>query len=218
MIKNVSEIQDMLLKQGEKENNPIFKGSYMMTSPGSSPQKLAELKNIFPNLPDSYIKFLGIYNFCGVNLGNFSLYPYSYNDPDIVSDFINAQEDSFFPKEFMIKHHLYQIGSLDCDIIAVTEGTNTKFKKGEILYIEEGDPLNPTDSQILKFAQDFEQFLLAAGNLHQLSTENQEDMDNMDEEELEEKLKEQFFVRLNNLNMSAEYQETWKKVIWGFPV
>jgi hypothetical protein len=121
----------------------------------------------------------------------------------MVEGIIQAQEDPFFPKAFMKKHQMYQVGSYNTDQICITKDTS-QFREGEILFVEEGDDIyNPQDSQIHRLAKDFEQFLIIAGNLaqtHQKMDEN---------EKILEEQKEIFIKILKELHINEAYQKAW---------
>jgi hypothetical protein len=207
MINSISALQSRLLSNADLMDNPIFKSSYSMTSPGCSGNRLILLKKKIPNIPKSYTDVLSKYSLKGIEIDGFSLSPYRFDNIDTVEGLIDAYEDPFFPKEFMEKHRLYQIGSYNTDILCVTAGTDW-FKEGEILYIDEGyDIYNPEDSQIRKIARDFEQFLIVAGNLEEIHTEMGGD------ESLYESKRQEFIDRLNKLGVDEEYHNAW---LWVF--
>jgi len=207
MIKNVKKVQLMLINKGVLIENPIFKSSYMMTSPGCSLERILFLKEKLPRLPQSYINIIESYSINGIEIGGLDLSPYGIGNVDIVAALLNAYEDPFFPKEFMQKHKMYQIGSYNTDILCVTEGTEN-FEEGEILYVDEGyDIYNPEDSQIRRIAKDFEQFLIVAGNLEEVHTE----MSNNDS--LYEQKKAEFFRRLEILEVDEKYHSAWLNVL-----
>jgi hypothetical protein len=207
MISNLRELQVMLLNKASLENNTSFKRRYLMVTPGSTTERLQLLYEVMINMPLSYTNIISNYSVNGVAIDGFSLSPYSYKNKDTVEGLLEAYEDPFFPKEFMEKHRMYQIGSYNTDILCVTAGTD-QFKEGEILYIEEGyDIYNPEDSQIRKIAKDFEQFLIVAGNLEEIHTEMGGD------ESLYEQKRQEFIDRFNKLGVSEEYHKAW---LWVF--
>lgn len=203
MISSIFEVQSMRLSKGSLEDDPIFKPYYMMTSPGCSVERISYLIKHFPRLPQTYIDILSSYSINTVEVDGFNLSPYFNSTPDTVGDFFEAYEDPFFPKEFMQKHKMYQIGSYNTDILCVTEGTE-QFSEGEILYIDEGyDIYNPEDEQIHPLAKDFEQFLIIAGNLEELHTQMQGD------DSLYDIIKTEFLDRLNQLGVDKKYHKMW---------
>lgn len=203
MINSVLELQSIFLSKGALESDPIFRRPYMMDSPGCSEEKINILLEKIPELPKSYLGLVSLYSLNGVIVDNFELSPQSFRNKDIVEGLIQAYEDPFFPKEFMEKHKMYQIGSYNIAKLCVTSGSS-QFKEGEILFIEEGyDINNPQNSQIHRLAKDFEQFLIVAGNLDQIHSDNNEDNSNWEEKKAE------FIERLKILGVSEEYHPTW---------
>lgn len=206
MISSLREVQIMLMNLSKKFENPAFKKRFLMTSPGCSINRISLLKDKLPGIPKSYIKIITDYYINGIEVHGFDISPYFNNTPDIVADLLEAYEDPFFPKEFMQKHKMYQIGSYNTDILCVTEGTD-QFSEGEILYIDEGyDIYNPEDSQIRPIAKDFEQFLIVAGNLDEIHTQMQGD-----DSVYDQKCKE-FFDRLKLLGVDEKYSRAWLNV------
>ena len=179
----------------------------MMTMPGCDQISINYLKQKISNIPDSYTNILRLINVYGVSIGLFNISSYCSRNTDIVDSLLVSNiEDPFFPKEFMEKHNMFQIGSYNTDQLCVTAGT-AHFKEGEILFVEEGyDIYNPQDSQIHRLAKDFEQFLIVAGNLSQIHGEIHKDNSNLEEK------KSEFIERLQTLGVSKEYHQAWLSV------
>ncbi|WP_010299802.1 hypothetical protein [Candidatus Odyssella thessalonicensis] len=206
MINSIDEVQQMCLLKASLENDPLFKRSYMMLSPGSPTEKLQDLMQMLPQIPESYTDIIKLYSINGLEIAGFNVSPYFNTNPDVVEDLIEAYEDPFFPKEFMQKHKMYQIGSWNTDILCITEGTD-QFGEGEILYVEEGyDIYNPEDSQIHPLAKDFEQFLIVAGNIEQLHEEMQ------GEDSLYPVKEQEFLDCLARLEVDKKYYPAWLNV------
>lgn len=175
----------------------------MMISPGLNENEIKELKVLGSELPVSYINAASKFNLNGIIIGYFLVSPFSYNPKGIVESLKEANGDPFFPKEFMEKHRMYQVGSYNTDLICVTSGTD-QFENGEILFVDEGfDIYNPEDSQIHPLAKDFEQFLIIAGNLNQVQREVEEDNSN------HEAKKQEFLERLQKLGFTEKYHNMW---------
>lgn len=177
-----------------------------MNSPGIMKESIDLITREIGTLPVSYLSFLENYNLNGVDIGYFGLSPLSYNPGGIITNLKEANHDPFFPKEFMEKHRMYQIGSYNTDLVCVTAGTG-QFKEGEILFVEEGyDIYNPQDDQIYPLAKDFEQFLIVAGNLNEIHREIKEDNSNWEEK------KNEFIERLRLLGVDENYHKAWLNV------
>jgi len=203
MISTISEIQDIFHIKAKNEDDPIFKRPYLLLSPGYSKTKIEKIKEILIDFPLSYLQILECYKINGVIISNFELSPYSFDDEDAIDGILKSYNDPFFPKEFMEKHKIYQIGSYNTNLICIAAGTY-QFKEGEILFIEEGhDIYHPKDSQIHPIAKDFEQFIIIAGNMDQIQREINEDESNYEEK------KDDFIERLRILNVDEMYQKFW---------
>lgn len=203
MINNVEELRLHLLEKADLFEDIVFKKRFIMDKPGCSKERIIFLKNKISNIPRCYLHIINSHNINGIDVGGFNISPYGNGNKDTVEGLLEAYEDPFFPKEFMQKHKMYQIGFYNTDILCVTEGTE-KFSEGEILYIDEGyDIYNPEDEQIHPLAKDFEQFLIIAGNLDELHTEKQGDDDLYDD------MKVEFLKRLEELGVDKKYHQMW---------
>jgi hypothetical protein len=204
MIKNIQDLQKFVLKDAEDYDDPIFKNCHVMHSPGCSDREIKTLQAYIPHLPTSYLEIINRYDINGTYLGYFSISPSSSRKTNLIDKLIDANlEDPFFPKDFMTRYNMYQIGSNNTDLICVTSGTK-EFKEGEVLYVEEGqDIYAPQENQIHKLAKDFEQFLIVAGNLNQVYREISEDESNYDQK------RQEFLDRLKILGVHEEYWNTW---------
>lgn len=201
MINNMSELIEEM-KNSEKEffSSEIHRKAFQIYMPGISREGEDKLKAYIGDLPESYLDVAKKYNLLGVCVGMFSLCPRERFETleDSITDALN---DSFFPKEFMEKYKMYQVGSYNTDLICVTLGTE-HFANGEVLFVEEGfDIYNPQDSQVLPLAKDFEQFIIVAANLN--SGEINEDYSNYEEK------KQEFLERLKKLEIDKKYHEIW---------
>lgn len=207
MITTLDQVQSLFLKQSDKEKDSIFKRHYLMVDSSINEIDLHKLKEKNIKLPKSYLKILLRYKVNGISIEDISLSPYSWKNNNIIEDLFEAYEDSFYPREFMDKHNMHQIGSYEADTLCVTNGTNY-YKEGEILLIlYNGDIYNPQDNQIKKLAKNFEQFLIMLGNLNQICTETSENYFNKEES------RQEFFDRLKILNVDFEYYDGWDYVL-----
>jgi len=211
MINNIKELQDYIIEQGRrfysKFSDPLHKDTFDISSSGCTRERINLLKEKIPNIPESYIKCLEKLNLNGVSVGWFQVSPSGKKNPiDTVDSILKAYEEPFFPQEFLNKHHMYEVGFNDTDFVYVTAGTD-RFKNGEILYVEEGDPFEPEDSQIHPLAENFEQFLILAGNANQLAREIKDDESNRKEKE------EEFIKCMEILKVPQKYHKIWLRMI-----
>lgn len=203
MIQDLNEVQKYCLNLADKESDIIFKRQFLMLKPGVSNDSIEKLRrnNIF--IHQGYLDIIKEYQLNGVILFCFEFSPSSFRDDNTVEGIITSLTNPFFPKDFMEKHRMYQIGSYNTDLICITSGTD-QFHDGEILFVEEGkDIYNPQDSQIHPLAKDFEEFLLVVANADELMGEILQDDSNYKGK------KEEFFNRMNLLNVDKKYQTFW---------
>lgn len=206
MINNINELINFQTSEFNNLGKKEFHKDLLIYTPGCSEDMINKLYMHIPSIPISYTKMIKGIDINGTILGIFSISPISGRNKSIIEKLIITYEDPFFPKEFMQKHKMYQIGSYNTDILCVTEGTD-QFHEGEILYIDEGyDIYNPEDDQIHPIAKDFEQFLIVAGNLDQIHTEMQGD------DALYEPKKAEFLGRLRALGVDEKYDSAWLNV------
>ncbi|MBP9829546.1 MAG: hypothetical protein KBD04_05895 [Proteobacteria bacterium] len=190
------------MKDLEKKflNSEMHRKIFQIYLPGLSKEREDRLKLNIVDLPESYLDVARRYNLLNVSVGMFSLWP-GGRFKTLEDSVIDALNDSFFPKEFMEKHRMYQVGSYNTDLICVTVGTD-QFANGEVLFVDEGfDIYNPEDSQVHHLAKDFEQFILVAANLGR-------DGVNADSKEFPAK-KQEFLDRLKRLGVDEKYRDIW---------
>ncbi|MBP9829543.1 MAG: hypothetical protein KBD04_05880 [Proteobacteria bacterium] len=203
MISSLEELSTNTQKEFELLGSKSHFKDILLEKPGITESEYFSIQNKFLDIPISYISVLKQYNLNGVNVGGFNVSPFSYNPDGILANLKEANDDTFFPKEFMEKHKMYQVGSCNTDLICITAGTK-QFSNGEVLLVEEGyDIYNPKDSQIHLLAKDFEQFLIIAGNFGQVRSELSKDESNYAEK------KEEFLDRLKRLKVDKKYCSAW---------
>lgn len=203
MIFSLEELSANTQKEFELLGSKSHFKDILLEKPGVTETEYFNIQNKFSDIPISYMNVLKQYNLNGVNIGGFNVSPFSYNPDGILASLKEANDETFFPKEFMEKHKMYQVGSCNTDLICITAGTE-QFSNGEVLLVEEGyDIYNPKDSQIHLLAKDFEQFLIIAGNFGQVRSELSKDESNYAEK------KEEFLDRLKRLKVDKKYYSAW---------
>jgi len=206
MIRNLKDLSYYLKNLESAFEDPIHKASFKIYAPGITKKEEKLLRTNLKNIPETYLEIVRRYNLLGVSVGYFDCSPGDLYK-NLVESLIDANcHDTFFPKEFMEKHRMYQIGSGNTDLVCVTAGTD-QFKEGEILLVEEGyDIYNPQDDQIHPLAKDFEQFLIVAGNFDEIHCATIEDNSNWEEK------KNEFIERLRLLGVDENYHKAWINV------
>lgn len=203
MINNLHQLSHFVTNDLRETDDLIFQRPCMMHMPGADQREIDILQKKLPELPSSYLQVIKKYNLNGITIGYFCVSPFSYKPEGISFSLIKAHDDPFFPKAFLERHKLYQVGSYNTDLVYVTTGTD-QFANGEVLFVDEGfDIYNPQDSQVHPLAKDFEQFLIIAGNLNQVQREIHEDESNYEEK------KQEFLDRLKHLGINEKYHDIW---------
>ena len=201
MIKNMAELIDEM-KDSEEEflSSEAHRKGFQIYLPGISKESEKNLKLHIDDLPESYLEVARKYNLLRVSIGMFSLYPRERCET-LDESIIDSLNDPFFPKEFMEKYKMFQVGFYNTDLVCVTAGTE-QFANGEVLFVEEGfDIYNPQDSQVLPLAKDFEQFILVAANVGR---------DGVSADSLDFPAKQQEFLeRLKKLRVDEKYHDVW---------
>ncbi len=204
MIESLEELQKYVLEGADDFDDLIFKRSYMMTSPGCCEEEIEELKAALPGIPDSYTKLVEAINLNGIDVGYFEVCPASFNPEGMVANFIEGNKGEVLFWEYMQQYHLYSVATIDGYGIFVATASSP-YKEGEIIIIDVdiyADKDNP-EQWIHRLAQDFEQFLLIAGNLNQIKRQIKEDDSNYEEK------KQEFLDCLKKLGVSEAYHQVW---------
>jgi hypothetical protein len=201
MIQTINELQEYILKDADDFDE------LMMTSPGCSKERIRDLKATLPGIPDSYTKWVEALNLNGISIGYFEVSPCSFHSEDMVANVIQGNEDGIMFWDQMRQYHLYSIATTD-DYGIFVATSSSSYREGEIIiidediYAEEDTP----EKYIHKLAKNFEQFLIAAGNLNQIHQEINDDNSNWEEKKAE------FIGRLKTLGVSEEYHPAWLSV------
>ena len=201
MINTIEELQKYILKDSDDFDE------LMMTSPGCSKEEIIILKRALPGIPDSYTKWVEAVNLNGISIGYFGVSPRSFNSENMVANLIQGNEDGVMFWEQMRYYHLYSIATIDGYGIFVATASSP-YEEGEIIIIDEGiysGKDNP-ERYLYRIAKDFEQFLIAAGNLNQIHRSIRDDNSNWEEK------KSEFIERLKILGVSEEYHPAWLSV------
>lgn len=206
MIYTFKELQDYQLEIGNFIGD--LEGSVLASINLDKEEVRYKLTKANINMPESYLDIITKYNVAGVSVGYFELSPTS-GEKDIIKDLIttNADEDVYFPVEFMRRNKMYYIASASFDAEVICIGAKgSKWGEGEILLLDFHRTMyNPQDEEIHPIAKNFEQFLIAAGNLNLIHCLISDDLEN------EKKHIEEFCNTLKKLGMEDRYIEVWER-------
>ena len=203
MIKDIDDLENYQLRLFNRLKNKDSNTELLIKKFNICKKDIYKFKVHKINLPSSYLNVVENLDINGKIIDYFSISPSAKLQDNFVDKIIKNYEDPFFPKEFMNKHNMYQIGSYNTDLVCITNETD-QYQEGEILFVLEGhDIYNPQDDQIKRLAKDYEQFLILAGNLNQVGMEIKEDDSNYEEK------RQEFLERLKILNVDPKYHDTW---------
>jgi len=208
VIKNLKELLDYMEKDAQQFEDPKIRDTFQIKAQGSESEKIIQLEHVLGKIPPKYRALLENYNFLNVSIGYFSLAPLDYKQ-DFINDLMFANlEEPFLSKDLLQKKNLLWVGSNNDYTVYVSKGYE-EFKEDEIILIDEeiiGNEDNPRPEDIRPIAKDFEQFLIAAGNLNEIHREIKEDNSNWEEK------KNEFIERLKILGVAEKYHKTWLSV------
>lgn len=207
MIRNLEDLKEKMQLEAIDFDEDVYKKSFLIVPSRINNDKMKLLQEKLPNLPTSYSKLLHNYNFFEVEVGYFSLSPLTHDLDNIVDSLIKAQtkQDSFLPRSLLDRYDLYWVGTNNNDTIYVA-GKNSKFLEGEVIAIHEfilNAEEKDCEQYILRLAQDFEQFLIIAGNLNEIyrTMENTQDRE------------EELFKCLKLLQVDRKYYDSWAEYL-----
>ena len=208
MIKNLKQLLDYMEKDAQQFEDPKIRDTFQIKPQGSESEKIIQLEHILGKIPPKYRTLLENYNFLNVSIGYFSLAPLDYKQ-DFIDDLMFANlEEPFLSKDLLQKENLLWVGSNNDYTVYVSKGSK-KFKEDEVIRIDEeiiGNEDSHRPEDIRPIAKDFEQFLIAAGNLNEIHREIKEDNSNREEKNNE------FIERLRILGVDEKYHKAWLSV------
>ncbi|WP_027709949.1 hypothetical protein [Zooshikella ganghwensis] len=201
MITNLDELVSFLENIAAKF--PIIASEIKLCSPGYSDEILVKLRQKAPYLPDSYFDVIKKVKIAGISIGQLNLWPVPYGKKDFVTSIIEANTSSDNPfLDFYRDKNLVEVARLEANIICLSSKSSKTSGYAYLVDISSGPNL------ILKMlANSFEQLLIIAGNLYDisLSYENNEEV-GMNE----------FKTRLAQLGVDSNTSATWQELLEEF--
>jgi hypothetical protein len=198
MIQNILDL--LVHTRKHAEASPLISEDILIAEPGISGREYERLIKTFPTLPDSYIKFIRMYDVKKVSICNYRISMCNTKEEDTTEKLLywNNREEEI--QVIQKLHDLTLIASSDIYDIYVA-GTQSDYNEGEILSIDHELYLED-EVPIIKVAPDYETFLIICANKYEL--EMTEDIDDND-------ILNELRRRLDALNLSKEYYEYWVK-------
>jgi hypothetical protein len=209
MIINLDQLRTFMESDAQDFEELFRKNRYLLKAPGCSDEDIKFIEKNIGNIPSVYKKIIQKYDFFKKIIGFFSLSPIPSGGQNMADSIINANiHEPFLSREFLDKKSFIWIGSNNDYTVYVSKGSE-EFKEDEIVLIDEeiiGNEDNPRPEDIRPTAKDFEQFLIAAGNLNEIHREIKEDNSNWEEK------KNEFIERLRILGVDEKYHKAWLNV------
>jgi len=194
MINNLDELK--LYTEEVATKFPAIASEIKLCSPGCSKEQLATLKQEVPQLPQEYLDIANQVQLVAVSIGQLSLWPVPYGKRDFLLSLIEANTDSSNPYlDFYNSNNLVEVARLEANLICL--GKIATENEGQVFLV---DISSGENLAIEKLADNFEQLLVLAGNLHQISMFYEEDEDSGVSE---------FTFRLNRLGLDRDCASIW---------
>lgn len=157
MIGNLDEL--VAYTQSLSSEIPELSESILIKRPGCSKELIETLRNELPGIPQSYLGVVSKLDIDGIAIGYFRLSPGT--DSDLVGKIINCNREAVTPMARRFRDDgIYQVAALEADPIGVAFRPGD-FAVGQVVKYNIGDP----QKSATVLAEDFEQFLILAGNL-----------------------------------------------------
>lgn len=199
MITDISALKAHTIRMGEKL--PALESEIVLKSPGIGQSDCARLKSSILNLPESYLKCVQSLNVNGVLIGYFHLWPRGTKNVDLVDGLVKINSPENNPLwNFLKESGLFEVAAWEAEPICVASNKST-YEEGTILKISIAQPF----PKVELLAQNFEAFLLIAGNLDAIRDEYSRS-GNMGE------ARAKFDLCLTRFGLPNEALATWKNI------
>ena len=198
MISNL----DGLIKYSENmaAKFPVIASEIRLCSPGYSDDLLVEVGNKVPYLPDSYFSVVKQIQIVGVSIGQLNLWPVPYGKKDFVASLIEANTSSDNPYlKFYDDNNLVEVARFEANIVCL--GRKGSHISDQVYLVGISSGPNPV---LQKLANSYEQLLIVAGNLHDISMNYEDDEDAGVSE---------FQSRLTQLSVDKDSANIWNELL-----
>jgi hypothetical protein len=198
MISNLDE----LIKYSENvaAKFPVIASEIRLCSPGYSDDLLAEVGNEVPYLPDSYFSVVKKIQIVGVSIGQLNLWPVPYGKKDFVASLVEANTSSDNPYlQFYKENSLVEVARLEANIVCL--GRKGAQISDQVYLVDICSGPNPV---LQKLANSYEQLLIVAGNLHDISMTYEDD---------EDAGVSKFQSRLTQLGVEVDSANIWNELL-----
>lgn len=198
MISNLDELKKYTEEVAARF--PVIASEIKLCSPGYSEDQVVELSRVVPELPPSYLNVASQVKLVGVSIGQFSLWPVPYGKKDFTTSLTEANKDYSNPfLDFYSTNGLVEVACLEANKICL--GSVAVQSEGQVFLVDISSDPNPV---IHKLADNFEQLLVLAGNLHEISRSYEDDEDSGINE---------FASRLKKFGLDSSSISIWNELL-----
>lgn len=171
-----------------------------LCSPGCSKSYLSTLRENGLFFPEDYLVLLERVQVLGVSIGQLNLWPVPYGRQELLSALMDANSNPKNPwLEFYKDNEIVEVARWEANIICVGRKDSNGEGKVYLLDISSGPKLS-----LRSLADSFEQMMVVAGNLHEIS---------MDSEAEPESGIQEFSLRLATLGIKADASALWLELL-----
>ncbi|WP_339453360.1 SMI1/KNR4 family protein [Pseudomonas sp. JAI120] len=191
-----------LIKYSEKiaARFSVIASEIKLCSPGYSKNYLSSLREDGQHFPDDYLVLLERVQVLGVSIGQLNLWPVPYGRRELSSVLIEANRSPENPwLTFYNDNEIVEVARWEANIICLGRKDSSNNGKVYFLDISSGHKLS-----LRPMADSFEQLIIVASNLHEVS---------IDYEEEPESGVQAFSLRLVTLGIKADSSALWLELL-----
>jgi hypothetical protein len=188
--------------ENEANRDPAIVRQVLLRTPGCSDEEIRQLCGFEPNLPPIYIKCIATLSLKGISLsGFFRLWPGgNVFKGTFVEDFQAANSPGWYHQREFAGMGLLRVASWNDADICVAKIASPSFATDSVLRFGDADRVaNPT-----VLCRDFEQFLVAAGNVAEIFVK--------EKETAAEGRIEMLLDRLRSIGLTRTEIEKWRDI------
>lgn len=150
---------------------PAISSEIKLYSPGCSKDYLSVLREDEQHFPCDYLALLERVQVLGVSIGQLNLWPVPYGRRELRSSLIEANSSPENPwLEFYVDNNIVEVARWEANIICLGRKNTVNEGKVYFLDISSGPQLT-----LRPMADSFEQLMVVAGNLHEVSMDYESD-------------------------------------------
>lgn len=144
---------------------PAISSAIKLYSPGYSKGYLSVLRENGQHLPRDYLTLLERVQVLGVSIGQLNLWPVPYGRRELRSSLIEANSSPENPwLEFYVDNNVVEVARWEANIICL--GRKNSVDESKVYFLDISSGLQLT---LRPMADSFEQLMIVAGNLHEVS-------------------------------------------------